>query len=179
MLLSVLLNNVCHLLRSSAELFVGHGRVNTNERIASASFLPDHNGDANILSGPTGQVGSRAESRANKVLDGLVLRRGQYDAEAEFVLNILPLAVERGKAIGFDGTSAIREGVLQDELTDIAAILSVAAFLSRAFGGAPATKREHASKYKCENAHTVQDNLRLVCVDSGARDIHGRYLENV
>ena len=90
-----------------------------------AAFLLHTDGNTKISNGPASRIRRWTKRRAQKILDWLILRIREQDANPELVLNILPITANRWQIVGGDRTPAISKCVLQDELPRIATTLNV------------------------------------------------------
>lgn len=88
-------------------------------------FFLHHDGNAEILSGPTSRIRRWTKCHTQKVLNWLILRSGKQDANTELVLNILPFVSNRRQTVGGEGTPAISKCALQDELPGVATTSNV------------------------------------------------------
>jgi hypothetical protein len=111
------------------------------------SRLPHHNRNAKISGRPTCGVGRRTESSTDKILNRLILRGRQDDADSELILNILPITTDCRQTIGSDGATAIGNRVLQDKLPNIATASGVM------LAAASTNERQAAKSERDENAH--------------------------
>jgi len=82
--------------------------------------LLHHNRNTKISGGPTCGAGRRTESSTDKILNRLILRGRQDDADSELILNILPVTNDYRQTIGSDGATTKVNRVLQDKLPNIA-----------------------------------------------------------